>query len=94
MATKKEINEQLILALNEIGEIRPWFDPEVNAWVFEHALYPVSYAANTAKKVIKNYPLHLRDFLQERMKNNLAPLIEEMTKGHGGGIFNFPTGCG
>lgn len=84
MATKKEIDTQLALALEEIGEINPWYDPDVEAWVFEHKLYPVSYAAKTAKKVIKYYPHHLRDFIQERMADNLAPLIEEMTKGHGG----------
>ena len=34
MATKKEIDQHLKIALEEVGEIRPWFDKEVNAWVF------------------------------------------------------------
>ena len=36
MATKKEIEEHLKIALKEIGEIKPWFDKDMNAWIFEH----------------------------------------------------------
>lgn len=32
MATKKEIEEQVNVALIEIGEIQPWFDKKFNAW--------------------------------------------------------------
>ena len=30
MATKKEIEEQVKIALDEIGEIKPWFDKNLN----------------------------------------------------------------
>jgi hypothetical protein len=84
MASKKEIEKHLKMALKEIGPIKPWFDKEVKAWVFEHAYYPVSYAGDTPEEVIKKYPLHLREFIIERLKNNLDPLVENQTKGHGG----------
>jgi hypothetical protein len=35
----KMIEKYLQVALKEIGEIKPWFDEEVNAWVFEHKAY-------------------------------------------------------
>lgn len=84
MATKKEVDKHLKMALDEIGKIEPWFDEDVNAWVFEHPLYPVGYAGNTSQEVIKNYPLHIREFLLERLNGNLNPLVERETKGHGG----------
>lgn len=84
MATKKEIEKHLKIALKEIGEIKPWFDKEVNAWVFEHKNYPVSYAGRTPKDVIEKYPLHLKEFILERLNSNLDPLVEKQTLGHGG----------
>lgn len=84
MATKKEIDEHLKIALTEVGKITPWYDEEVSAWVFEHPLYPVGYAGNTSNEVIKKYPLHLREFILERLNENLNPLVEKETKGHGG----------
>lgn len=84
MATKKEIADHLKTALNEIGKIEPWFDKEVNAWIFEHPSYPVGYAGKTSQEVIKMYPLHLSEFISERLKDNLDPLVEKHTKGHGG----------
>lgn len=84
MATKKEIDQHLKIALKEIGAIVPWFDKEVNAWVYEHPNYPVGYAGKTAADVIKKYPLYLRDFIAERLADNLDPLVEKQTKGHGG----------
>ena len=77
MATKNEIKLHLQIALKEIGEIKPWFDKEVNAWVFEHENYPVGFAGKTAKEVIKNYPKHLKIFLEERLNENLEPLVEQ-----------------
>jgi hypothetical protein len=34
--------------------------------------------------VIKNYPRYLKEFIKERLDDNLAPLIEKKTKGRGG----------
>lgn len=84
MATAKEVKEHLKIALAEIGKIEPWFDKEVDAWVFGHPCYPVEYAGSSKAEVIKNYPLYLADFIEERLKNNLAPLTEKKTKGRGG----------
>lgn len=88
MATKKEIDEHLKTALSEIGKIDPWYDEKVNAWVFEHSHYPVGYAGKTSAEVVKKYPSHLREFILERLNNNLNPLVEAETKGHGGKRIN------
>lgn len=84
MATKKEIEKHLKVALEEIGEIIPWYDEDVHAWVFEHPLYPIGYANENRNKVIKNYPLHLKELIIERLNDNLNPLVEKKTTGHGG----------
>ncbi len=84
MASKKEIEEHLKIAIAEIGKVKPWFDKDVNAWVFSHHSYPVEYAGDTRKDVIKGYPLYLREFIRQRLNNNLSPQVEKRTKGHGG----------
>lgn len=84
MATRKEINEHLEMALKEIGEIKPWYDKEVKAWVFEHPLYPVEYAGDSKEEVIKNYPLYMKEFIKQRLNDNLAAIVEKDTKGRGG----------
>jgi hypothetical protein len=84
MATKKEIKEHLKMALEEIGQIEPWFDKNYETWVFSHALYPVEYSGETKEEVIENYPLYLQDFINERLKDNLSPITEKKTKGRGG----------
>jgi len=84
MATKQEIEKHLKDALSEIGEIRPRFDKEVNEWIFSHKLYPVECAGDSPKEVIKNYPKYLREFIKQRLKDNLNPLVEKKTKGRGG----------
>ncbi len=84
MATKKEIDEQVKIALSEIGEIKPWFDKKFNAWIFEHPAYPIGCEGNSSEEVIKKYPLYLRDFIVERLNDNLASFVEKATKGHGG----------
>ncbi len=70
--------------MREIGEIKPWYDEQVDAWVFESPLYSVGYASEQVEEVIKNYPLHLREFISERLNDHLNPLVEKETKGHGG----------
>jgi hypothetical protein len=84
MASKKEIEEHLKIALDEVGKIKPWFDKDVNAWVFSHHSYPVEYAGDSREDVIKGYPLYLREFIRQRLNHNLAANIEKRTKGHGG----------
>ncbi len=84
MATKKEIKEHLKIALQEVGEIDPWFDTDFNTWIFSHPAYPVEYSGDSKKEVIKNYPLYLHDFIEERLNENLSPLTEKKTTGRGG----------
>jgi hypothetical protein len=84
MATKKEIDQHLKIALEEVGKIKPWFDKEVNAWVFAHRLYPVEYGGDSPEEVIENYPKYLREFIKHRLDDRLAPSVKKMTKGHGG----------
>lgn len=84
MATKKELNEHLKISLEEIGPIEPWFDNDYKSWVFSHILYPIEYSGNTRKEVIENYPLYLKDFINERLRGNLSPNTEKKTKGRGG----------
>lgn len=84
MATKKEINEHLKIALQEIGKIHPWFDNKFKTWVYSHKSYPVEYSGDSEEEVIKNFPLYLRDFIEERLNDNLSYLTEERTIGRGG----------
>ncbi len=85
MASTKEIKKHLKIALEEVGKIKPWFDKDFDSWIFSHPSYPdVEYAGKTKAEVIKNYHLYLRDFIAERLKDNLAPHIEKAVKGRGG----------
>jgi hypothetical protein len=84
MATAKEIKEHLRIALEEVGEIKPWYDKRFKSWIFSHPAYPVEYAGDSKDEVIKNYPLYLREFIKERLNANLSPLTEKETKGRGG----------
>lgn len=84
MATAKEIKEHLEIAFKEIGEVKPWYDKDFKNWIFSHPSYPVDYAGDSKEEVIKNYPLYLREFIKERLNNNLNPLTELYTKGKGG----------
>ena len=56
MTSKKELAEHLKIALAEVGKIKPWYDKEVDAWVFSHPDYPVEYGGESPEEVIKNYP--------------------------------------
>ena len=84
MAAKKEIKEHLKIALEEVGLIEPWFDKDYKTWVFSHPAYPVEYSGDTREEVVKNYPLYLYDFIEERLNDNLSPYTEKKTTGRGG----------
>lgn len=84
MTSKKDIEKELAIALEEIGEIKPVFDKRCKEWVFKHKLYPVEYGGKTPEEVIKNYPLYLKEFINQRLDNNLASFVEKKTKGRGG----------
>lgn len=85
MATKKEIEDNLKIALKEVGEIKPVFKKAYKAWIFKHKAYPdVTCEGETREEVIKNYPLNLRDFIEYRLKGKIDPSSEKRTKGRGG----------
>ncbi len=78
MASKKEINEHLKKALIEVGEIKPCFAKEFDAWIFKHRAYPdVAYAGDSPEEVIRNYPLYLREFIKQRLDNNISEIAEK-----------------
>lgn len=84
MASKKEIELNLKIALEEIGEIKPWFSKEFKTWIFFHHLYPVEYSGDSKEEVVQNYPLYLKEFIKHRLQDRLSSLMENKTKGHGG----------
>lgn len=84
MDTKEEIEEQAKIALEEISEIKPWFEKNFNAWIFEHPAYPIGCEGYSSEEVINKYPMYLRDFIEERLNDHLALFVEESTKGDGG----------
>ncbi len=86
MASKeeKEIEAHLQMALEEIGEIKPWYSKEFKSWIFLHDLYPVEYSGDTKEEVVQNYPLYIKEFIKHRLQDRLSPLMENKTKGHGG----------
>ena len=48
----------------------------VDAYVFEHPAYPVSYEGESEEEVIKGYPKYLREFILHRLDDKLHPLME------------------
>ncbi|MEN8236120.1 MAG: hypothetical protein ABFQ95_01005 [Pseudomonadota bacterium] len=84
MAAKKEIDENLNVALREVGNIKPWYDECVEAWVFSHEKYPVEYAGDSKEEVIENYPKYIKEFIKHRLNRNLSPIMENKTTGRGG----------
>ena len=86
MASSEKIEKELEIALKEIGVIKPWFDKDVNAWIFEHELYPVESSGDSPEVVCQNYPLYMKDFITERLNNNLSPVTERKTRGHAGSV--------
>lgn len=81
---EKELDRELKLALEGIGPIKPWLDDETGEWTFEHPLYPESCSGATKQEVVRKYPLYLRQFIEHRMKKQLAPWVEAKTQGRGG----------
>jgi hypothetical protein len=84
MVAKKEVNEHLRIALDEIGEIKPWFDARFGDWIFSHKNYPVEYAGDSKGDVIENYPLYIREFIKHRLNGKLSFVEEKKTQGYGG----------
>jgi hypothetical protein len=85
MASAKEIKKHLNIALREVGEIKPRFIKQFNAWKFCHKKYPdVEYFGDSPEDVIKNYPQYLQEFIKHRLAENIWESVEKKTKGRGG----------
>ncbi|MCE5319320.1 MAG: hypothetical protein LLG04_18390 [Parachlamydia sp.] len=84
MVTPKEMKEHFEIALKEVGKIEPWFDDDVQEWIFSHPSYPVEYGGDTPDEVVSNYPKYLREFIKQRLNGNLDPLTEKQTRVDGG----------
>lgn len=86
MATKKneEISKELKIALNEIGEISPWFDKKFKCWIYHHPTYPIECEGITEEEVILKYPEYLKTFIEFRLQSKLDSIVESKTKGRGG----------
>lgn len=84
MASAKEVEKELKIALNEIGTISPWFDEKFGEWIFSHKLYPVECAGATSREVEQKFPLYLKEFITHRLCDNVSDVTEKATKGKGG----------
>lgn len=85
--SKKLIKSLVKIALNEIGEIKPWYDQEYELWIFEHSYYPVECSGSSIHEVLINYPKYLYEFINARVSGNLAPEMEAKTLGLAGKNF-------
>ena len=78
------IQQHVELALAEIGEITPVYNPEVEAWLFQHPAYDLEAEGETSDDCMATYKRWLHTFIKERLKNNLAPNVEAKSSGRGG----------
>lgn len=83
-ARKKEVEKELKITLKEVGPIKPWFDKDVDSWVFESNLYPVGCSGDSSEAVKEKCPLYLEEFIEQRLKNNLNVRVEKRTVERGG----------
>ncbi|MDP1834897.1 MAG: hypothetical protein Q8K75_03115 [Chlamydiales bacterium] len=87
MAANKELAAHLALALQEVGEIKPWYDRKFKAWIYSYRLYPnVEYAGQSNREVIERYPLYLKEFIHHRLNESLSDVSERGTLGTAGRI--------
>src|SRR5437588_456984 len=86
MAThkEKELKQELKIALDEVGTIKPWFDKEFKVWLFSHPHYPVECEGVSAAEVKKKYPKYLEVFIEHRLQGRIDEVNEKKTSGKGG----------
>lgn len=83
----KFLELELQKALNEIGNIQPWYDENVKSWVYSNVLYPtVEAGEDTAEETVNIYKLYLKEFLQHRICGNIPMKHEYDTAGNAGVI--------
>jgi hypothetical protein len=79
------IKAELEKALQEIGEIKPWWSEEDQMFIFEHEAYPfVMHADPDLGKTIAGYKRALKGFISDRMSGQLDATVDRATSGHGG----------
>lgn len=79
------IDKEFEKALTEIGEIKPWFSEPDGFYVFKHPAYPVvDYFGDTPELTIEGYKRILKEWIEERMDENIPEFVEKMTSGRGG----------
>jgi hypothetical protein len=84
--TQKALNLALATALAEIGDITPWpSEYDEGHYLFEHPAYPMVYYSDPDPAVVtERYKLVLKEFLQDRLKGQVAEATEAITSGRGG----------
>jgi hypothetical protein len=84
-SSNDEIETHLQQALKEMKRINVVFDEECQEYAASHPYYPSILApGNTPEEAQETFIRHLRIFIEQRLKSNLAPNVERMTSGRGG----------
>jgi hypothetical protein len=80
-----ELQEALQIALEEIGPIDPWWSEADQMFVFTEKIYPAVLFQDTNKqKTIDGYVEVLKNWLIDRLNENVSETAEKVTTGHGG----------
>jgi hypothetical protein len=80
-----ELEKELKTALQEVGDIAPYWSEEDGMYVFEHPAYPmVMHADPDPEETRKGYLRALSGFVEERLQGTVAEDVERITSGRGG----------
>lgn len=80
-----KVQQQIQIALDEIGAITPEWSEEDGLYVFEHPAYPMVMHADTdPQKTRTGYLRALKGFIEDRMAGQVAEVTERITSGRGG----------
>lgn len=79
------LKKHLDMALQDIGDITPWWSEDDGMFVFEHAAYPrVMYADPDKALVVNGYRRALSHFIEARLSGKLSVEADKVTSGRGG----------
>lgn len=79
------LETELQTALQEIGEIAPWWSQDDGMFLFEHPAYPMVMHADPDKDAARaGYLRALKRFIRHRLNGALDPGTERVTSGRGG----------
>lgn len=80
-----QLDEEVKKALEEIGEIAPWWSEEDGMYVFEHPAYPfVMHADPDEAEAKAGYLRAITGFIEDRLAGMVAPDVDRVTSGRGG----------